>query len=186
MPCDLRDNGQVEAAVEQLVDAEGRLDAAVLSAGILGELVPTVESDPERWVETLAVNLNGSYFAARAVARAMARLRTGNEEAAGRVLFVSSGAGRPPRSPWGAYAVSKCAVDALMEIMAAEAVRTGVLAASVNPGGTATAMRAEAYPEEDPATLPSAEQVAEVFARILRLPEEQFNGQQLTARDWMP
>lgn len=190
LPCDVRVAAAVEEAVERLVAREGRLDAAVLSAGILGELVRIADSDPAQWVETLAVNLHGSYFAARAAARAMMRQPPAGPEPPGagergRILFVSSGAGRPPRSPWGAYAVSKSAVDALMEVMAAEAPATGVLSASVNPGGTATPMRAQAYPEEDPATLPTAGAVAEVFARLLALSAEQYNGQHFTAREWL-
>ena len=104
---------------------------------------------------------------------------------AGRILFVSSSVGPRPRTPWGAYAVSKAGVEALMELMAGEAPVTGVLAASINPGGTATAMRAMAYPEEDPATLPSAEAVAGTLLRALRLPGSGFNGQRFTSRDWL-
>lgn len=187
LPCDVRDAAAVEAAVGRFAEQHGHLDAAVLCAAVLGKLVPTDQSDPAEWAETLAINLNGSYHVARAVSRAVQVLSHpgDGEKATGRILFVSSSVGPRPRTPWGAYAVSKAGVEALMELMAGEAPDTGVLAASINPGGTATAMRAMAYPEEDPVTLPSAEAVAGTLLQALRLPGPGFNGQRFTSRDWL-
>jgi NAD(P)-dependent dehydrogenase (short-subunit alcohol dehydrogenase family) len=65
------------------------------------------------------------------------------------MITVSSSVGRVGRAGWGAYAISKFGVEGLMQVLADELRPVGVWAMTFNPGGTRTAMRAEAYPSED-------------------------------------
>jgi NAD(P)-dependent dehydrogenase (short-subunit alcohol dehydrogenase family) len=85
---------------------------------------------------------------------------------AGRAILLTSGVVHSARAFWSAYAASKAAVETLARCWAEETKNTPLRVNSVNPGGTRTAMRAQAMPGEDPETLPHP---AEVAARILQL-----------------
>jgi NAD(P)-dependent dehydrogenase (short-subunit alcohol dehydrogenase family) len=86
---------------------------------------------------------------------------------AGRVLFVSSGAARKHTPYWGAYAVSKAALEMLALTYAAECVTSNVKVNLLNPGPMRTAMRAKAMPGEDPASLPSPDEIAPQVVEML-------------------
>jgi NAD(P)-dependent dehydrogenase (short-subunit alcohol dehydrogenase family) len=72
------------------------------------------------------------------------------------------------RAYWGAYAVSKAALEMLVGIYAKEIQQSNVRANLIDPGRTRTRMRAAAYPGEDPETLPTPEAVTEPFIRLAR------------------
>jgi NAD(P)-dependent dehydrogenase (short-subunit alcohol dehydrogenase family) len=91
-----------------------------------------------------------------------------------RVIGMSSSVGARPRAYWGAYGASKAAFDVLLDCYAQETAKvSNVRVAIVNPGATRTAMRARAYPGEDPASLKPPEAVAEHLISLL--------GQQFTS-----
>ncbi len=83
------------------------------------------------------------------------------------IINLSSGVGRTGKARWGAYAVSKFGIEGLTQVLAAETATPGqpqrLVVLAVNPGPTRTAMRAAAYPEEDPATVAPPEAVARVL-----------------------
>jgi NAD(P)-dependent dehydrogenase (short-subunit alcohol dehydrogenase family) len=79
---------------------------------------------------------------------------------------VTSGATRTPVAYWGPYAASKIALEQLTLTYAAEMAMTTVRANLIDPGATRTAMRAKAFPGEDPATLPTPESITELFVRL--------------------
>ena len=82
----------------------------------------------------------------------------------GAIVNVTSGAaGRPT---WGAYAISKLAIDGITGMLREELDDRGLRIVAVNPGGLRTAMRAAAHPAEDPATLPHPSSVVEAFVAI--------------------
>ena len=107
------------------------------------------------------------------------------------VVHTSSSVGRVGRAYWGAYAASKFALEGLSQVLADETETAGrIKVFSVNPGGTRTNMRKEAYPLEDPDTLPTPEAHMELFL-LLQQPlrangeaAELVTGQQLDCRDW--
>ena len=73
-------------------------------------------------------------------------------------MFTSSGVGRRGRAYWGAYSLSKFATEGLTQVLADELADTpNVRVNSLNLGATRTAMRAQAFPSEDPNKLPSPE-----------------------------
>lgn len=176
--CDIRDASRVQALVHDCVQRFGRLDMVINNAAVLGLIAPIHEYSPEQWNSTIATNLHGAFYVSHYALGAM-KGQTGG----GRIVFVSSSVGRKARACWGAYAVSKSAVETLMELIALETELTGVIACSINPGGASTSMRRLAYPEEDQSQLPTPAQVAEAFLKILRLPDKALNGRTFNARD---
>jgi NAD(P)-dependent dehydrogenase (short-subunit alcohol dehydrogenase family) len=102
----------------------------------------------------------------------------------GSIINVSSGVGRVGRARWGAYAVSKFGLEGLTQVLADEVKEFGIRVNSVNPGPTRTEMRAEAYPEEDPLTLPTPEQITPIFVHLATAQSENLTGQMLEAQDW--
>jgi NAD(P)-dependent dehydrogenase (short-subunit alcohol dehydrogenase family) len=102
----------------------------------------------------------------------------------GCVINVTSGAGKRARAHGGPYAVSKFGVEGLTQTAAAEVAESGVRVNALNPGGTRTRMRAAAYPDEDPLTLPSPDDVAEFFLWMAG-PECRANGASLDYREWI-
>jgi NAD(P)-dependent dehydrogenase (short-subunit alcohol dehydrogenase family) len=176
--CDIRDASRVEHFVNDSVQRYGRLDVVINNAAVLGLMAPIHEYTPEQWNSTIATNLHGAFYVSHYALRKMK-----GQSGGGRIVFVSSSVGRSVRAGWGAYAVSKYAVEALMELIALEHDQTGVISCSINPGGASTAMRRLAYPQEDPSTLPTPEQVAQAFLKILRLPDKALNGRHFNARD---
>src|SRR5699024_6527916 len=125
----------------------GQLDGILHNASLLGDITPIENYDEATWDTVMQVNVNAAFYLTRAL---MPMLRASADP---RVVFTSSGVGRKGRAFWGAYAVSKFATEGLMQVMADELENTGnIFVHSINPGGTRTTMRAQAYPGEDPAT----------------------------------
>jgi NAD(P)-dependent dehydrogenase (short-subunit alcohol dehydrogenase family) len=104
---------------------------------------------------------------------------------AGRAIFVSSRAGREARAYWGAYAVSKAALDMMVRIYALEMQQTKIRANIIDPGRTRTRMRAAAFPGEDPKTLPAPEDITDAFVR-LALSDFTGNGELVKAQQALP
>ncbi|MEC7705232.1 MAG: SDR family NAD(P)-dependent oxidoreductase, partial [Pseudomonadota bacterium] len=86
---------------------------------------------------------------------------------AGRAVLVSSGAAQGARAYWGAYAVSKAGLEAMARAWAAESEKTEMRINLIDPGATRTAMRAAAYPGEDPDNLRTAEDITPAFLHLL-------------------
>jgi NAD(P)-dependent dehydrogenase (short-subunit alcohol dehydrogenase family) len=88
------------------------------------------------------------------------------------------------KARWGAYAASKFGVEGLTQMVADEVREFGIRANTVNPGATRTQMRAAAYPDEDPLTLPTPDDVTEVFTYLASDQSAGVTGKSLDARDW--
>jgi NAD(P)-dependent dehydrogenase (short-subunit alcohol dehydrogenase family) len=91
--------------------------------------------------------------------------------------------GREPRAYWGAYAASKAALDAMVLGYAKECAQSNIRVNLVNPGGTRSKMRAEAFPGEDPNTLPAPEDITEVFVALAEA-SCQRHGEWISAREY--
>ncbi len=165
----------MEALVARIHEESGPLDLLVNNAGLLGPLCPIEETPLEGWRRTLEVNLDGTFIATR---EAIPALREADSPL---VLNVSSSVGRRGRGGWGAYSVSKFGLEGLTEILADELDDACVV--SVNPGGTATEMRARAYPDEDPETLPTPDEVAETMVLLARTLGPDQSGYKYNSRD---
>ncbi|MDE0659568.1 MAG: YciK family oxidoreductase [Gammaproteobacteria bacterium] len=157
----------------------GRLDGILHNAGRLGPRTSIAEYPVSEWLEVMHVNVNAAFI----VTRAMMPLLAESDDAS--VLFTSSGVGRRGRAQWGAYAVSKFALEGLMEVLADETAGAGrIRVNSLNPGATRTAMRAAAYPEEDPATLPPPEDHMGLYLYLMGPDSKGITGQRFDAAAW--
>lgn len=151
----------------------GRLDGLVLNAAMLGEICGIETSDPVLWARVFQVNVHSPYLMVRAL---LPLLR---QAGAASIIATSSGVGRKGRALWGAYAASKHALEGLMEVLADELSGvSNVRVNSLNPGRTRTRMRAQAYPAEDPAGLPTPEDMAPFFVQLLS-GRDGFHGEAL-------
>jgi short-subunit dehydrogenase len=138
------------------------LDLLVLNAAMLGTLTPVAQIDGKEFNRLLTLNL----LAPQALLAAFDPLLRRGE--AGRLVGITSSVGRAPRAYWGAYGASKAALETLLLAYADEVRNVSpVKVALVNPGPTATEMRARAYPGEDPATLKKPEVVAQAIVEML-------------------
>jgi NAD(P)-dependent dehydrogenase (short-subunit alcohol dehydrogenase family) len=170
---DLADHASCAAAAAQALGALGRLDVLVNNASLLGDRAELADLDMDVFDRVMAVNVSGTLRLTQAVLPGMAE--------GGAIINVTSGAAA--RATWGAYAVSKHALDAVTLMLREELAPRRIRCVGVNPGGLRTAMRAAAYPDEDPSTLPRPGSVAPVFVAIA---EGADPGPHVEARDWTP
>lgn len=160
-PLDLKQGDLIDRIGAAVHERWGRLDILVGNAGILGELAPMNHVSPKVWDEVMAVNLTANWRLIRAFDPLL------RAAPAGRALFLTSTVGHKPRAYWGAYAVSKAAVEMMVRIYADELDGTAVRINLLNPGATRTAMRAKAMPGEDPDTLPRPADIAPSIVRMV-------------------
>jgi NAD(P)-dependent dehydrogenase (short-subunit alcohol dehydrogenase family) len=164
--------------VDAVLERFQTIDTLVNNASLLGPRVALVQYPVGQWEEVIRVNLHGVFLLSQKVVKRMIAQRHGS------IINVSSGVGRIGRGRWGAYAVSKFALEGLTQVLADEVKEFGIRVNSVNPGPTRTEMRAEAYPEEDPLTLPTPEQITPIFVHLASAQSENINGQMLEAKEW--
>jgi NAD(P)-dependent dehydrogenase (short-subunit alcohol dehydrogenase family) len=163
-PLDLEraDAGHYGALADGVRNEFGRLDGLVHAAALLGERAPIEHHDVVTWMKVMHVNVNAAFI----LTQALLPLLRLSEDAS--VVFTTSGVSVRGRAYWGAYAASKFAVEGLMQVLADETdTTTRIRANSVNPGRMRTAMRARAYPGEDPASLPAPQAVLAPFLYLL-------------------
>ncbi len=162
-PMDLSGAGPDDYAdLARRVDgAYGRLHGIVHAAAAFPGLAPLAHLEPEDWVRTVHVNLTAPFLVTRACLPLLQRV----PDAA--VVFVGDAPGRRPRAYWGAYAVSKLALEGLAGVLAeeVESARTPRVAC-VSPGPMRTGLRRRAFPAEPPdaAADPDAAAGALLFA----------------------
>ena len=176
---DIARDGAAERIVREVERRYGPPDVLVNNAGILGPRAPIVTYPVDAWEEVMHINVNSVFILTQTVLRLMTARRQGS------IINVSSSVGRIGKARWGAYAVSKFAIEGLTQVLADELKEWNIRANAVNPGGTRTAMRAEAYPEEDPATLPKPEEITPVFIYLASDDSATVTGQSLDAREWI-
>jgi len=169
VPFDLVDFPAIDRLGGVIAERYGRLDVVVGNAAILGSLRPMGHFPPEEWERVFAVNVHANW---RLIRSFDVLLRAAP---AGRAIFVTSGAARTVFPYFGAYGASKAALEHMVRIYAAEVRKTRVRANLLDPGVVRTAMRAQAFPGEDPETVAPPEAVAPAFVD-LALPECTRNG----------
>ena len=151
---------RLAAAVAQRWD---RLDVLVINAAYLPTLTPVTQVDPKQLGQALTVNV----LATQALLAAFDPLlkRAGHA----RVIGLTSSVGSAPRAFWSAYAASKAAFETILDCYAMEVEKLGDMrVAIVDPGATRTAMRAKAYPGEDPQSVKPPEDVAKRIVGLLQ------------------
>jgi NAD(P)-dependent dehydrogenase (short-subunit alcohol dehydrogenase family) len=161
VPLDLTDGAAIDRLGGVLFERFGRVDGLVGNAGILGPISPLGHVSPKDWERALAVNVTANWRLIRSLDPLLRRSE------AGRAVFVTSSAARRIRAYWGAYAVSKAALEALAVTWARETETTPVKVNLLNPGRLRTKMRAAAMPGEDPETLDTPDVLVPAVLRLL-------------------
>lgn len=160
VPFDLKDFDAIDRLGAALYERHGRLDILVGNAGALGTLSPLGHISPKEFQEVLDLNLTANWRLLRVMDPLL------RQSAAGRAIFVTSGAAQGPRAYWGTYAISKAALEMLVGIYAQEIQQTNVRANMIDPGRTRTRMRAKAYPGEDPMSLKIPDEIVAPFVTL--------------------
>ncbi len=165
-PLDLTDADSIGKLAQAIGGRWDKLDILVLNAAMLGTLGPVQHINAKEFAQIFTLNVS----AQQALIAAFDPLLRQSEAA--KVIGVTSSVGRVPRAYWGAYGGSKAAFETLLDAYAEEN-RAGnrIHVAIVDPGATRTAMRAKAYPGEDPG---SVKDPAAVAANIVSLATNGF------------
>lgn len=176
---DIAKRDDVARIVGQAKERFGAIDVLVNNASVLGPRTTIAEYDFTDWRAVLDTNLDGLFLITHEVLPMMLARRSGA------IINLTSGVGRVGKAKWGAYAVSKAALEGFTQVLADELRGAGIRVNSVNPAATRTQMRAEAYPTEDPSTLPTAESITPIFVYLASDESLAVSGQALNAREWV-
>ena len=167
-PLDLTETDSIARLATAIGGRWQALDILVLNAGMLGSLSAVPAIDPKEMAKVLTLNVSAQ---AAMIAAFDPMLR---KSAGARVIGVTSSVGRKPRAYWGLYGASKAAFETLLLAYGDEMAEIGkVRTAILDPGATRTAMRARAYPGEDPASVKEPQVVAD---RIVALAIDGFDA----------
>lgn len=164
-PFDLADHAAIDRLAAAIGARWGRLDGLVLNAGQLGTLAPMPHQDPAEWDRIIGLNLTANWRLVRAFDPWL------RQSPAADVVALTSSVATTPRAYWGAYAVSKAGLESMIATYGAETARiTAIRTHVVDPGATRTAMRARAFPGEDPESVKPPEAVAATIAAAIAAP----------------
>ena len=178
MPVDLATAGladyeQIAAAIERQF---GQLDGLLHSAATLGTLTPLALYDPKIWTQIMQVNFNAAWLLTRSCLPVLEKASMAS------VIFTTSAVARQGRAYWGAYAAAGAALENLVQVWADElSANTHIRMNTLDPGTVRSALRARAYPAENPLTLPTPETIMPVYLYLMGAHSRHINGQALCA-----
>lgn len=166
---------------DALLERYGRLDGLLHNAGLLGTLTPIEHYDVPTWCRVMHVNVTAAFALTQVLLPAL------KKSADASIVFTASSVGRHGRAYWGAYAVSKFAIEGLSQVLSAElegisAVRVNTL----NPGRARTAMRRQAYPAENTDTVPAPAAITGAYIALLGPASRGTTGQSFDAQSSAP
>jgi NAD(P)-dependent dehydrogenase (short-subunit alcohol dehydrogenase family) len=166
-----------EAVAAAISARYGRLDGLLHNAAILGTLTPIEQYDVPTFMRVMHVNVTAAFVLTQHL---MPLLRASQDAA---VLFTSSGVGARGRAYWGAYAVSKFAVEGLAQVLAQETENnTPIRVNIIDPGRVRTTMRRQAYPSEAAESLPTPESLTASWLALLGPASRGITGQRFSAQ----
>lgn len=156
----------------------GRLDGILHAAATLGTLTPLEHYDLTVWSRVMQVNLNAPYL----ITRACLSLLKASQNAS--VIFSTADVAARGEAYWGAYAVAHAATDNLVEIFADELeTNTSIRINSLDPGPVRSRLRTQAFPGEDPNTLPTADTIMPTYLYLMGDDSLGTSGSRLHARN---
>lgn len=161
-PVDLEESDGIARLAQAISGRWDALDILVINAAYLPALTPVTQIDAKQFGRAITVNV----LATQALLAAFDPLLKRAD--AGRVIGLTSSVGDEPRAYWAAYGSTKAAFDNLLESYGQEVEKISkVRVAVLDPGATRTAMRAKAYPGEDPQTVKPPVEVAERIVELV-------------------
>ena len=143
---------------------------------MLGELSPFAQIHEQIWNDVMQVNVNSQYLLAQAL---LPLLQTTPDSS---LVFTSSGVGNKGKAYWGAYSVSKFAIEGMMQVIADEYDTTSVRTNAINPGATNTKMRSVAYPGEDSKTVAYPADIMPAYVYLMCNDSIDVNGKVINAQ----
>lgn len=161
VPLDLRDGDGIDRLGAAIFERWGHLDAMIANAGVLGTITPLSHLDVKDFDQAFAVNVTANYRLIRSMDLLL------RKAPAGRALFISSQSSQSAKPFWGLYAATKAALETMVKSYAGELSTTAVTANVFWPGAVRTAMRAKAYPGENPDTLPHPRDIAPAIVDMI-------------------
>jgi NAD(P)-dependent dehydrogenase (short-subunit alcohol dehydrogenase family) len=162
-PLDLVEGDSIARLAAAVSSRWQALDILVLNAATLGSLSPVPAIDGKEFATVMTLNV----LAQQTLLTAFDPLLRAAPAAS--VIGLTSSVAATPRAYWGAYAASKAALETLLLTYAEEVKAiTGIRIAIVDPGATATRMRARAFPGEDASTLKPPSVVADAIVELAR------------------
>ena len=151
-----------DTLADAVLERFGRLDGLLHNAGLLGTLSPIEHYDVPTWCRVLHVNLTAAFALTQVLLPAL------KKSADASVVFTASSVGRRGRAYWGAYAVSKFALEGLAQVLSEELEGIShIRVNTLNPGRARTAMRRQAYPAEDFNQVPLPETLTAAYIALL-------------------
>lgn len=166
-----------EQIAEVIEEEFGRLDGVLHNAGQLGQVTPIENARVDTWYQIMQVNVSAAFMLTKALLPLLKQAPDAS------IVFTSSSVGRKGRAHWGAYAVSKFAVEGLMQVLADELENiSNVRVNSINPGPTNTTMRRLACPGELPTSNPDPAQIMAPYLFLMGPDSKGTNGQALSAQ----
>jgi NAD(P)-dependent dehydrogenase (short-subunit alcohol dehydrogenase family) len=159
VPIDLTEENGIERIAAAVWERFGRLDILVGNAGTLGGgLTPVSHMEPRDYRRIFDLNVTANWRLMKAFEPHL------RKAAHGRALFVTDAAAHANTPFWGVYAASKAALECMVLTWAAEIAGISAVRANlIDPGPTATRLRAQAFPGENAALLPQPMDVALSF-----------------------
>jgi len=154
----------------------GRLDGLLHNAGVLSTLSPFEQINEEDFDDIMQINVKAEVLMTQALLPIM------RKSEAGRIVFTSSTVGHSGRAFWGSYAISKFAVEGMMQVLADEMSDTPIRVNAINPGATRTRMREKAYPGEDAKTLKTPLDIIPLYLHLMDPTVTDVNGQCIDAQ----
>ena len=157
VPLNLTDFEGIGRLGAALHERHGKLDILIGNAGVAGPSSPLGHIELKPWNEVMAINASANFQLIRCMEPLL------RQSDAGRAVFITSAAANKARAYLGPYVASKSAVETLARVWANETASTPVRVNLFNPGPIRTRMRATVMPGEDPLTLDTPEQAAELI-----------------------
>ena len=164
VPFDLVDGGGIDRLGGAIFERFKRLDVWVQAAATMGPsgLTPVAHADPREFAKVEKTNFTAVY---RLIRSLEPLLRASD---AGRAIHLTTSVATAPRAFWGMYAATKAGAEALVKAWADEVESTSIRCSIVDPGRMRTGMRAQAYPGEDPQTLPHPSEIGPLMVELAR------------------
>lgn len=173
-----QDISDLQQLGDVILEHYGQLDGLLHNASMLGERVPIETYDMNTWAKVMQVNFINVCYLTRIL---MPLLRLAPSASA---VFTSSSVGATPKAYWGAYSVSKYAMEGFAKLLAEETENAADIRVNIlNPGGTRTKMRAAAFPNEDPDILTTPHALMPLYLYLMG--DDVVEHGQIFDRNWL-
>jgi len=151
----------------------GCLDGLIHNAAILGAMMPIEQYDIKLWYSTVQININAPFMLTQFLVPLL------NKADDARVLFISAEQGREAKAYWGAYGVSKYAIEGFAKTLSEELEKTNIKINTLDPGKMQTELRRTAFPAEDASANPLPGEKSPAVVGLMGLGANNLQGEQI-------